>query len=47
MPPPGGYRNRRVDNVGSARRAAEFSAGTGKLAVKRNDLNFLAPQEPR
>ncbi len=27
--------------------AAEFSAGTGKLLVKRNNLNSLAPQEAR
>src|SRR5580658_8620888 len=26
--------------------AAEFSTGTGKLLVKRNNLNFLATQKP-
>ena len=43
---PGDYHDRRVDNIRRARGAAEFSAGTGKLVVKRNNLNFLAPQEP-
>jgi hypothetical protein len=47
LPLPGDYYDRRVDNVRSARSAAEFSAGTGKLIVKRNNLNFLAPQESR
>ena len=46
LPLPGGYHDRRVDNIRSARRAAEFSAGTGKLLVKRNNLNSLASQEP-
>jgi hypothetical protein len=47
LPLPGDYHDRRVDNIRSARGAAEFSAGTGKLVVKRNNLNLLAPQEPR
>ena len=47
LPPPGDYHDRRVDNIRSARGAAEFSAGTGELLVKRNNLDFLAPQEPR
>ena len=47
LPLPGDDHDRRVDNIRSARGAAEFSAGTGKLVVKRNNLNFLAPQEPR
>ena len=44
---PGDYHDRRVDNIRRARGAAEFSAGTGEQVVKRNNLNFLAPQEPR
>ena len=39
LPPPGDYHDRRVDNIRSARGAAEFSAGTGELLVKRNNLN--------
>lgn len=46
LPLPGDYHDRRVDNIRSARGAAEFSAGTGKLLVKRNNLNSLASQEP-
>ena len=47
LPLPGDYHDRRVDNIRSPRGAAEFSAGTGKLVVKRNNLNLLAPQKPR
>jgi hypothetical protein len=47
LPLPGDYHDRRVDKIRSPRCAAEFSAGTGKLVVKRSNLNLLAPQEPR
>ena len=47
LPLPGDDPDRRVDNIRSLRGAAEFSAGTSQLVVKRNKLNLLAPQEPR
>jgi hypothetical protein len=47
LPRSGDYHDRRINNIRSARSAAEFSARTGKLVVKRNNLNFLAPQESR
>ena len=46
-PLPGDDHGRRVDNIRSPRGAAEFSGATGKLVVRRNNLNLLAPQEPR
>lgn len=35
--------HRRVDNIRRVGGAAEFSARTGKLFIKRNDRYFLAP----
>src|SRR5262249_24346948 len=46
-PLPGKDHHRRVYNIRRVGGAAELSTGTGKLLVKRNNLNFLAPQEPR
>jgi hypothetical protein len=39
-PVPGEDYHRCVDNIRRVGGAAEFSAGTGKLLIKRNDLNF-------
>src|ERR1700758_2990158 len=45
LPLPGEDYHRRVDNIRRIGGAAQLSTGTGKLLVKRNDLNFFAPQE--
>src|SRR5580658_3297047 len=45
VPLPREDHHRRVDDIRGVGGAAEFPAGTGKLRVKGNDLNFLAPQE--
>ena len=45
LPLPREDHHRRVDDIRGVAGAAEFSAGTSKLRVKRNNLNFLAPQE--
>ena len=36
---------RSVDDIRRACDRAELPTGTGKLLIKRNDLDFLAPQE--
>jgi len=46
-PLPGKNHHRSVDNIRGVSSGAEFSTGTGQLIVQRNDLDFLAPQEPR
>jgi len=45
LPLPGEDHHGRVDDIRGIGGPAEFSAGTGKLRVKRYNLNFLAPQE--
>ena len=47
LPLHGDYNDRPVDNIRGARGTAEFSAGTGRVLVKRNNPDFLAPQKPR
>jgi len=44
---PGQDHNRGVDYVGGIGGAAEFSAGTGELFTKRDNLDFVDPQKPR
>jgi hypothetical protein len=43
---PGEDYHRCIDNIRRIGGATELSTGTGKLLVKRNNLNFVAPQEP-
>src|SRR5262249_32466412 len=46
-PLPGQNHDRSVDNVRGLGGAAEFSTGTGKLFIERNNLDFVTAQEPR
>jgi hypothetical protein len=39
--------DRSVDDIGHIRGTAEFSACTGQVVVKRNNLDFVASQESR
>lgn len=38
--------HRSIDHIRGVCGSAQFSTGTGKQLIKRNDLYFQAPQEP-